>query len=179
MQARRSRQLTWRGEVVAEGRITTSTRVPVEQAGELLARSGRHGIIIDVTSRGRDQDLEELAKVKLPVEWDMAESLAKIDALPAHLKKATRGIIPGARGYTLRTTKEAEADIISNLTPDVADKLGPALRLRPTSEWIVRSIPRSATKEGIILALNSPTSRWRGLTVRPNKIVGQPRMGKG
>ncbi len=97
---------------------------------------------------------------------------------PPNLRKAARGVVPTARGYALRVVKEAEADITTQLAPEVAAQLGPALGLKAASTWVVRGVPRHATKEGIIRALNAPTSRWQGWTVRPVRTLAQPRNGK-
>jgi hypothetical protein len=178
IQVRRDRNLVWRGEHMADARIATTVKVPSEHVDELMARSGRHGIIIDHLRRGRGNQTDAYAKLKLPSDWDMAEAINKIDALPPHLKKLTRGIVPSARGYFLRMVGTAEAEITKALAPEVAAQLGPALGMKAESTWIVKGIPRNATKEGIIRGLNLPTSRWRGWTVRPKRVVGQPRFGK-
>ncbi len=109
---------------------------------------------------------------------DDTDALAKLDALPPNLRRATRGIIPTARGYALRVIKEAEADVTAVVTPEIAAQMGPALGLKGTSAWVVCGIPRNAAKEGIIRALNAPSSRWRGWTVRPLRTITEPRGGK-
>ncbi len=179
MRARQDRHLVWRGEHIEEGRISTSVKVPLDQVNDLLARSGRHGILIDRPQRGRERDSDDLARIKLPPEWTMTDALAKLDALPSNLRKSTRGIIPTARGYALRVCKEAEAEITAMVTPEFAAQMGPALGLRGTSSWVVCGIPRNAAKEGIIRALNAPSSRWRGWTVRPLRTISEPRGGQG
>ncbi len=178
MQARMDRRLVWRGETMEGARITTTIKAPADQAEDLMARSGRHGIIIDRVTRGRGRQVDEYAKIKLPLEYTMADALAKVDALPPNMRKATRGVVPTARGYALRVVKQAEADITAQITPEVAVQLGPALGLQAASTWVVRGIPREATKEGIIRALNAPTARWQGWTARPIRTMAQPRNGK-
>ncbi len=178
MQARMNRTLVWRGEQMEEGKIATTVRAPADQVDDLLARSGRHGIIIDCAARGRQKQQDDYARIKLPMELTMVDALAKIDSLPPNLRKATRGIVPTARGYALRVVKEAEAEITTAVTPEVAAQLGPALGLKGSSTWAVRGVPRNATKEGIIRALNAASSRWRGWVVKPVRTLTQPRNGK-
>ncbi len=178
LQARVDRRLTWRGEVMERSKITTLVRAPAEHAEELLARSGRHGIVIDRVNRGRTTTNDEYAKVKLPIEMTMTDALAKIDSLPAHLRKGARGVVPTARGYAIRVTKEAEADVLKHVSPEAAARLGPALGLQTSSSWVVHGVPRHADKQGIISALNAPNPRWRGWTVKPIRTLTQPRQGK-
>jgi hypothetical protein len=178
IQVRRDRNLVWKGERMTDARIATSVKVPAEHVDELMTRSGRHGIIIDVLRRGRADQTDAYAKLKLSSDWDMAEAISRVDALPLHLKKHTRGIVPSAKGYLLRMVAAAEAEITKALAPEVAAQLGPALGMKAESTWIVKGIPRSATREGIIRCLNLQTSRWGGWTVRPKRVVGQPRFGK-
>ncbi len=164
---------------MANARIATSLEVPADQVDDLLARSGRHGIIIDRPARGRDGEPNDAySKIKLPLEWTMTDALAKLDSLPPNLKKAARGIVPNAKGYALRVVKGAEVDITPYVAPEVAAQMGPALGLQTSSSWAVRGIPMRATKEGIIKALYAASARWRGWTVKPIRTLTQPRHGK-
>ncbi len=178
LQARVDRRLTWRGETLERSKITTVVRAPAEHVEELLARSGRHGIVIDRINRGRTTMKDDYAKVKLPIEMTMTDALAKIDSLPVNLRKGARGVVPTARGYAIRVTKDAEAEILKHVSPEAAAKLGPALGLQTSSSWVVHGVPRYADKQGIISALNAPNPRWRGWTVKPIRTLTQPRMGK-
>jgi hypothetical protein len=121
---------------------------------------------------------DDYAKVKLPIEMTMTDALAKIDSLPAPLRKGARGVVPTARGYAIRVTKESEAEILKHVSPEAAAKLGPALGLRTSSSWVVHGVPRHADRQGIISALNTPNPRWRGWTVKPIRTLTQPRQGK-
>ncbi len=178
MQARVDRKLVWRGDTLEGARIATTVKVPSEHVEDLMARSGRHGIVIDRLARARGRQVEEYAKIKFPLDFTMTDALAKVDALPPNLRKAARGVIPTARGYALRVVKQAEAEVMNLISPEVAAQLGPALGLKAASTWVVRGIPRDATKEGIIRALNAPTARWQGWTVKPLRTLAQPRNGK-
>ncbi len=121
---------------------------------------------------------DDYAKVKLPMEMTMTDALAKVDSLPAHLKKGARGVVPTARGYAIRVTRDAEAEILKHVSPEAAAKLGPALGLQTTSSWVVHGVPRHADRQGIISALNAPNPRWRGWTVKPIRTLTQPHQGK-
>ncbi len=178
LRVRMSRRLMWRGEEMNDARILTTLRVPRESVDDLLARSGRHGIIVDKVRRDGDRGDEEFARVKLPSDWTAADANAKVDELPPQLKKSTRGIVPTYRGYALRTTKDKEADIIKALLPETAAELGPALGLQTSSTWILRGVPRDANREQIIRALSIPSMGWPGWIVRTRKTLGAPRHGK-
>ncbi len=178
LRVRMSRRLMWRGEELNDARILTTLRVPRESVDDLLARSGRHGIIVDKARRDGDKGDQEFARVKLPSDWTAADANAKVDELPPQLKKSTRGIVPTYRGYALRTTKDKEAEIIRALLPETAVELGPALGLQTSSTWILRGVPRDANREQIIRALSVPSTTWPGWTVRPRRTLGQPRHGK-
>ncbi len=178
LRVRMNRTVMWRGEEMKDARILATVRVPRDQVDELMMRSGRHGLIVDKSQRGDDMDDLGYAKVKLPLDWTAAEANAKIDELPPGLKKATRGIVPTFRGYSLRVIKSMEADVVKALLPELAAELGPALGLCAASAWVLRGVPRDATKEHIIKAFSTVTSAWEGWTVRPRRTLGQPRHGK-
>jgi hypothetical protein len=178
LRVRMSRRLMWRGEELNDARILTTLRVPKEHVDDLLARSGRHGIIVDRVRKDGDGMDQDFARVKLPSDWTAADANAKVDELPLHLKKATRGIVPTYRGYALRTTKDKEAEIVGTLLPETAAELGPALGLKTSSAWILRGVPKDASKEQLIRALYAPSMSWSGWTVRPRKTLGLPRFGK-
>ncbi len=95
-QARMDRRLVWRGDTMEGARIATTVKVPAEHVEDLMARSGRHGIIIDRVTRGRGRQIDEYAKIKFPLEYTMTDALAKVDALPPNLRKVARGVVPTA-----------------------------------------------------------------------------------
>ncbi len=178
VRVRRDRRLTWRGEVHEEGKIVAVVRTPREHVDEFMARSGRHGIVIDRTFRDRDEGNADYARVKLPTDATLSDAIAILDGLPPHLKKAAKGIIPNLKGYAIRVDREMEAELVQRVTPEVAAQLGPALGLRTSSSWILRNVPARATREGIIKALSRPMDKWRGWTVIPRRTMGQHRNGK-
>ena len=170
----RSRALKWRGEDIEIGRIRAIFRVPDSKAEDVLSQSGRHGLIIEVDKRAGQgkEDLDELIKVKLPQETTMSDVIKKIDALPAQVKKATRGVIPTYKGYAIRCRREAELDVTKHLNPDEAETLGPAMGLKMETAWVVRGVPGYATRAQIISNLaKSSGNGWPGWTVRPRKTL--------
>ena len=125
---RKNRALKWRGEEIPEGRIMTVIIVPNEQVDKVLSLSGKRGIIVDFAKKKDKQKFdEEYVNIWLPQEWDMKKVLQKFEELPQQVKNVTRGIIPTAKGYALRTQKKHEAEITRHVNPNRAEKLGPAL----------------------------------------------------
>ncbi len=172
---RRDRRLTWRGEEWDEGRILATFQIPTEQVDDVMNVSGRHGIVVDVFGRNSRASDGEQARIRLPVEWTLAEVLEKMDALPQQLKKELRGIVPTFKGYAIRVRKQFEAEVTRALNPEVAEELGASLGMKPSSTWLVKSIPRQATRAGIIKTFAAAQGQWTGWKVLPRKIHGQPR----
>ena len=75
---RRNKALKWRGQEILEGRILTIIVVPNERVHEVLAISGKHGLIIDLARRDvKEEHEKECANVRLPEEWGIKEALTK------------------------------------------------------------------------------------------------------
>ncbi len=177
LRARKDRRLTWRGEEIEGGRVVAYVKVPAGQVDDYLARSGRRGIVIDRATRTED-DVQAIAKVRIPVDWTIADAIAKHDKAPAELKKQARGFVPSARGYILRVLKTAEVDFVRYFTPEVADELGPSLGMTATSTWKITGVPAAATRAMIINTFATPNGEWGGGRVMPIRPVGQPFRGK-
>ncbi len=47
--------------------------------------------------------------------------------------------------------------------------------MRPSSSWLIRNIPRQATRAGIIQTFAASRGQWTGWKTLPRKIYGQPR----
>ncbi len=170
--------MTWRGQELQDARAVSVVKVPKAQVEEMMARSGRHGLVVDRMDRGKDAIAEDYAKIKLPIEWTAADAFEKIDALPSSTKKALRGLVPTYKGYALRVLKEAEAAVVREILPELAEQMGPALGIRTTSTWIIRGLPRHSTREAIIKTFAAVNAAWEGWTVVPRKQQGQPRNGR-
>ena len=156
-------------------------KIPDEQVPSVLALSGREGLVID-KRRSRidtdDQQQDEYAKIRLPLDLNLADILSRIDALPLELKKATRGVIPTFKGYALRVVQSAEAMVTQIMNPKEAQILGPAMGLASTSQWVIKGVPHYATKSQIIHTLAQPASAsWPGWTVRPSKTMSAAKSG--
>ncbi len=171
---RNNRTCPWRGEQVPDSRIQAIFRIPPEHVETLLAKSGRHGLIID---RLRKQE-DDLARIRMPTDDTIADVNGKIDALPPQLKKMVLGVVPTLRGYAVRVKREDEAEFTRRLCPQVATELGPALGMQTTSSWRVHGIPREANRETIIKSLSSVAGGWHGWTVLPKRTLGAPRGDK-
>ncbi len=109
------------------------------------------------------------------MDWTLADAIAKTDKLPPNLKKELRGMIPTYKGYAIRVKKQAEAEVTRALNPEVAEELGPSLGMKPSSSWLIRNIPRQATRAGIIQTFAASHGQWTGWKTLPRKIHGQPR----
>ena len=178
----KSKFLKWRGDDIEEGRIKAIFKIPNERVAEVMALSGREGLTIDKNRRKTEEDDEknedEYAKVKLPVDSSLQDLLSRVDALPAELRKMTRGLIPTYKGYALRVERHAEAQITAALNPKEAAILGPALGLHATSQWVVKGVPHYATKSQIIFTLaQAIQGSWPGWTVRPTKTMAVTKSG--
>ncbi len=177
IRVRRDRRLTWRGEELDDARVVAYIKVPTEHVKDLMSKSGRHGLVIDRAQRAADVD-DDLTKVKLPADWSIADALAKLDVLSPQLRKHARGVIPNFKGYSLRVEKQAEAQFIRELTPEIAEELGDALGMQPNSTWVIKGVPREATKATIIKTFAAVGPHWAGWRIMPVKTLGQPRGGK-
>ena len=178
----KSKFLKWRGDDIEEGRIKAVFKIPNERVAEVMALSGREGLTIDKNRRKTEEDDEknedEYAKVKLPVDSTLQDLLSRVEALPAELRKMTRGLIPTYKGYALRVERHAEAQITAALNPKEAVILGPALGPHATSQWVVKAVPNYATKSQIIFTLaQAIQGSWPGWTVRPTKTMAVTKSG--
>ncbi len=171
---RNNRMCPWRGEQRPDSRIQAIFRIPPEHVDTLLAKSGRHGLIID---RLRKQE-DDLARIRMPTDDTIADVNGKIDALPPQLRRLVLGVVPTLRGYAVRVKKEDEAEFTRRLCPQLAVELGAALGMRTTSSWRAHGIPREANRETIIKCLSSVAEGWNGWTVLPKRILGAPRGDK-
>ena len=88
--------------------------VPKELAHELLAISGRHGLIIDIARRDvKEKHEQECASIRLPEEWSIKDVLKKYEDQPKQAKEVSRGIVPTRRGFALKVGREAERDVFA------------------------------------------------------------------
>ena len=177
----KNKKYKWRGDEIEEGRIMSVFKIPNEHVPTVLALSGREGLVID-KQRSRidndEQQNDEYAKIRLPLDLNLADILSRIDTLAPELKKATRGVIPTFKGYALRVVKSAEASITAVMNPKEAQILGPAMGLTATSQWVIKGVPHYATKSQIIHTLAQPAnSSWPGWTVRPSKTLSAAKSG--
>ena len=134
--------------------------------------SGINGYLVDY-AKPADQEVHKrsLARVKLPVQWNMQDIKKKIEALPVQLKGKTQGAIPSYNGYVLRVMKDAEADVMRIINPEEAATLGPALGMVSTSMWAIKGVPSYLDKAQIIQAMADKDHGWSGWTVRPIKTL--------
>ena len=168
---KRNRALKWRNQDIPEGRILTIIEVPNELVHEVLAISGKHGLIVDLASRNiKEEHEKECASVRLPEEWNIKETLKKIEEMPKKAKEVSRGVVPTRRGFALRVRKDAEAEVTAFLNPEEATRLGPALGIRPKSAWVIKGVPSYADSGMIVktIAQNGGDS-WPGWIVRPRR----------
>ncbi len=177
IRVRRDRSMNWKGEQLEDARVVAYFKVPAHLTDQYLAKSGRKGLIIDRAGRA-GPDAPQLAKIRLPSEWTMADALAKVDKLPMEIRKRTCGIVPTPKGYILRACKDAEAELTRNLNPDRAAELGNSLGLNPNSMWRISNIPRAASKADIIRTFAASGPTWAGWKLIPTRTIGQPMRGR-
>ena len=171
----KSRFLKWRGQELEEGRIKGLFKVPNQHVGDLLAISGKHGVIVDFDKRDSEEEEEthNLVKVRMPIEKSITDILKSIEELPQQLKKTAKGILPNYKGYVLRVQRKEEEAMTRKLNPREAEAMGPALGLKTTSAWVVKGIPNFATKSDIVTRFAAASGNgWPGWTVRPRKTLG-------
>ena len=167
---RRNRALKWRDQDILEGRILTVMAVPNELVNDVMAISGKHGLIIDLAKREvKEQSETELAHVRLPEEMGIKEALKKLEEMPKRARETTRGLIPTRRGFALRVCKEAEGEITTHLNPAEASRLGPALGIRPKSAWVIKGVPGYADTGMIVKTIAQANDSWPGWIVRPRR----------
>ncbi len=176
LRVKQDRTMRWRGESLSDACQVAWFRVPEDEVAGILARSGRDGLLFDISRRSDEKD--DVRKVNLPSDWTLADALRNVGELekanPA-VKATLRGIVAGPRGYMLRVLSSAYAEVTTKLMPDEAEQMGPALNMRHTSTWIVKNVPRGAAKQTIIKAFATQTDAWAGWAVLPLRIDGQPR----
>ena len=167
---RRNRVLKWRDQEIPEGRILTVVVVPNELVNDLLAISGKHGLIIDLARRDIKEKHElECANVRLPEEWGIKEALKKHEEMPKKPKDVSKGIVPTRRGFALRVSKAAEGEVIAFLNPNEAIRLGPAMGLTPKSSWVIKGVPAYADTGVIVKTIAQTSGSWLGWVVRPKR----------
>ena len=167
---RSNRALKWRDQEILEGRILTVMAVPNELVNDVMAISGQHGLIIDLAKREtKEQSEKELAHVKLLEDTGTKEALKKVEEMPKRVRETTRGFIPTRRGYALRVCKEAEGEITNRLNLEEANRLGPAMGIRPKSAWVIKGVPGSADTSMIVKTIAQSNESWPGWIVRPRR----------
>ena len=167
---RTNRALKWRDQEILEGRILTVIAVPNELVNEVLAISGKHGLIIDLARRDvKEEHEKECANVRLPEEWGIKEALKKLEEMPKQAKEVTKGIVPTRKGFALRVAKQAEGDITSLLNPAEATRLGPAMGIKPKSAWVIKGVPAYADTGMIVKTVAQSSQSWPGWIVRPRR----------
>ena len=75
---RRNKALKWRDQEIPEGRILTVIAVPNELINDVMAISGKHGLIIGFAKREpKEQCEKEIAYVRLQEDMGTKEALKK------------------------------------------------------------------------------------------------------
>ena len=157
-----------------EGRIKAVFRIPNEHVEDVLAISGKHGIIVDLDTQNSDdkENTFNLVNIKMPSDKELPDILKSIENLPPQLRKATRGILPNFRGYVLRAQCDAEEQLTKHLNPKEAEAMGPALGLKTSSSWVVKGIPNYATRAEIVTRFAAASGNgWPGWKVRPRRTL--------
>ena len=115
---RRNRALKWRDQEIREWRILTVIAVPNELINDVLAISGKHGLIIDLAKRElKEQCEKEVAYVRLPEDMGTKEALKKVEDMPKLARDASRVLVPTRKGYALRVRKEVERELAAHFNP--------------------------------------------------------------
>ena len=118
-----------------DGRITVVFRIPNEHVEDVLATSGKHGIIVDLDTQTNEEkeDPVNLVSIKMPAGKEIADILKSIDDLPPQLRNTTRGPLLNFDGLRSQspTTRRRIVDEAAQYKGGGA--MGPALGLRTTS----------------------------------------------
>ncbi len=97
LRVRRDRSMNWRGEHLDDARVVGYIKVPSHLVDDYLAKSGRRGLVIDRAARPAG-DVPQLANIKLPTDWTIADAIARLDKLPKDFRNMTGGLRSDVEG---------------------------------------------------------------------------------
>ncbi len=118
----RNRTLRWRGDFLEDSRIQVTTTVERYDVRDVLAKSGRHGMLMEFAPEFRYCD--DLVRVRMPPNMDLQAVNARIDSMDARLRNKIIGVVPTPQGYAIRVPKWEEAEITNEVNPKMAADMG-------------------------------------------------------
>ncbi len=165
-----NRTVKYRGQLLQDARIKAIATVALQKAETLLSRSGQYGVIYEYADRDKS---DTFVNVKLPLEWAVTDCNAAIAAMAPQMRKKVKGFVPSARGFMARVLPEDCTDITKELNPQLAEELGPALGIQPTSSWLVKGLPKRISRQELINTLASSAGQWTPWFVLPKYAVNE------
>ncbi len=165
-----NRAVKYRGQLLEGARIKAIATVTLPKADTLLARSGQYGVIYEYADRDK---CDHYVNVKLPLEWTVTDCNSAIAAMPQQMRKKVKGFVPSARGFMARVLPEDCTDVTKELNPKLAEELGPALGIQPTSSWLIKGLPKRISRQELINTLASSAGPWTSWFVLPKYAVNE------
>ncbi len=168
------RTYKFRDRILPNSRIRSIITVATTEVEEFLSKSGQYGILYEHPDRHSNS---RMAKINLPLEWDLNDAIREVAKLEATLRKKVLGIVPTSRGFAARVRPDDKAEVTTVLCPELAEQLGPSLGLQPNSSWLVRNLPRRINKQDLSRILASEAGPWSAWHVLPRYTANDNRPG--